>query len=72
MLHNYMIGDIAVLNRAYVDASELCLVLSSHPANFDILQECKEKYTQVYYVLTSSGKIEGPLFAGEIRRVSAT
>ena len=67
-----MIGDIAVLNRTYVDAHELCLILSSHPANFDILHECKEKYTQVYYVLTSSGNVEGPLFAGEIRRVSAT
>lgn len=51
-----------------------CIVISANQANPDQMNPgCNlknSKYPWVYYVLTNSGKILGPLFAAELNVVS--
>lgn len=67
-------GGSYFLNSAQ-ESNDPCIVISAKQANVDPLNSGvntkNSKYPWVYYVLTNSGKIRGPLFATELNVVSA-
>lgn len=80
MSNQCLIGELVTIRHQSFflnlarDNTEPCIVISAKQANVDPLNSSinikNSKYPWVYYVLTNSGKIKGPLFATELNVVS--
>lgn len=62
------IGDF-VINEKSQSTTKVGMIIAIKPSNHYTYNVSKNCYSSVYYVLSSEGSIEGPLFSSEVRMI---